>query len=154
MDAAKNQRFSGGNIYSFKYIKWQDIWTLLVTYRKVPLLQPGSDLVLENWLCFCTFCRWYDKSQCEWNKINPCKIFKNTHTMMTDHQFSWCSTTDSYNSNATRPVITLPLKYYSIINPVSWFFLQETFLQSMVPYSKSQAYFIQNLMKFYNKDVA
>ena len=73
---------------------------------------------------------------------------------MTDHQVSWCSTTDSYNSNVTRPVMTLPLKYYSIINPVSWFFVQETFLQSMVPYSKSQAYFIQNLMKFYNKDVA
>ena len=79
---------------------------------------------------------------------------------MTDHQFRWCSTTDSYNSNATWPVITLALKYYSIIsvqitiNPVSWFFVQETFLQSMVPHSKSQAYFIQNLMKFYNKDVA
>ena len=86
--------------------------------------------------------------------------------MITDQQFSWCRYRQlkfkysaiiqifSYNSNATWPVITLFLKYYSIINPVSWFFVQETFLQSMVPYPKSQAYFIQNLMKFYNKDVA
>lgn len=67
----KDKRFSCGNIYSFKCIMWQaacfirDTWTLLVIYCIVPLLHLGSDLVLENGLGFCTFCRWYDNCRCE-----------------------------------------------------------------------------------------